>query len=390
MIIMSLSRGNRLFFLAAFICFLPLIFFPPVFNSYEFPKFIVFVAGVELLMIILLLKTSMRKNKAIPLRFDRLTMFVLAFGVVSLIADIFGVDPKVSLVGSQWRYQGFITLATCINLFFLIGLVKNNIQFKKLLYPTLFVSTFALCLFALYQGISSYLFHDPRIPLYQGRIVGTMGNPNFLGGYVAMMLPFVLFWKKQNFFIGKVVLTILMFATILLSDSRSGLIAAGFVTIYALFHYNNTYYRSVFITLLFVGLIVVIGTFWQTSSLFTRDSPWDNRSIIWGEGIAAVSKRPMLGYGQENFELVFPGERNTKVDNAHNIFLETAVSSGIVGLILFLGILVLAFRQASPTIRLSLLAFLIVAEFNPLSIAQIALFWVLLGMTNSRLYNNRN
>jgi ABC-type maltose transport system permease subunit len=59
--------------------------------------------------------------------------------------------------------------------------------------------------------------------------------------------------------------------------------------------------------------------------------------------------------------------------------LEITVSSGLVGLIIFVSIIGYTLLHATFEVRLSLIAFLITAQFNPLSIAQIALFWLLLG-----------
>lgn len=128
-------------------------------------------------------------------------------------------------------------------------------------------------------------------------------------------------------------------------------------------------------------MVFIVQLFQGEIRQANRKSIWDNRSLIWSEGLKAISKRPILGYGQENFELVFPKERHMKVDNAHNIFLETAVSSGIIGLLLFITIIMVAFKKANFTIKMSLLAFLIVSQLNPLSIVEIALFWFLLGMS---------
>lgn len=111
-----------------------------------------------------------------------------------------------------------------------------------------------------------------------------------------------------------------------------------------------------------------------------RYSIWENRIIIWEEGIKVVIKRPILGYGQENFQLVFPAERRLSVDNAHNLFLEILISSGLLGLGAYLMVLREAFKKLPFFAKLSLLAFLVRAQFNPLSIPEIALFWYLLAL----------
>ena len=116
-----------------------------------------------------------------------------------------------------------------------------------------------------------------------------------------------------------------------------------------------------------------------------RISVWDNRGLIWVEGLKAIFSRPVLGYGQENFELIYPAYRHIKIDNAHNLFIETAVSSGFLGLFLLIMVLLYGIKAASFPVKLSLSAFILSGFFNPLSIAQIAFFWFLLGITREKV-----
>jgi O-antigen ligase len=116
------------------------------------------------------------------------------------------------------------------------------------------------------------------------------------------------------------------------------------------------------------------------SSIY-RYSQWDNRFIIWNAGINSVIQKPILGVGQENFELIFPKNMHFRVDNAHNLFLETAVSSGLIGLFLYLLIICNSLKLAEFKIKLAIIAFLITGFFNPLNIVSIILFWILVGFS---------
>lgn len=103
-------------------------------------------------------------------------------------------------------------------------------------------------------------------------------------------------------------------------------------------------------------------------------------SALVDSGASHSVLHPLVGFGQENFEIAVPTGKMHSADNAHNIFLETAVSSGLTGLLIFLGIIFTAFKKANFTVRMALLAFLIIAQFNPLSIVEIMLFWFLLAI----------
>lgn len=218
-----------------------------------------------------------------------------------------------------------------------------------------------------------------------------MGNPNFLGGYLVVLLPLFLFSDNKKVFLSKDFLlrfiTIAMIAgTIILSGSRSAVLGLVAVIIFYLIKFVKIKTETTLLNLLLIFLIS-LGLFSSAKNHFIREhgSFADNRERIWNDGLTAFVKRPLLGYGQENFEITIPEERTIATDNAHNIFLEVLVSSGIIGLGIFLLIIFAAIKQASYPVKISLVSFLIVAQFNPLSIAQIALFWFLLGISSREI-----
>jgi O-antigen ligase len=217
------------------------------------------------------------------------------------------------------------------------------------------------------------------VELFNGRLANPIGNPNSLAGYLVMTFPFVMLHKRIPIHV-KAIILLLNAGVIWGTESRSGLLALGVIVLALSFHSRKN-------ILLFatVPLVILLLINTPSASYIKRYSIWDNQVIIWSEGIKAVVKKPILGFGQENFELIFPQNRMMKVDNAHNIFLETAVSSGLLGLGIFIGVLLYAFRDASFVVRLGLLAFLIRAQFNPLSIVEIVYFWLYLGMSTKKL-----
>lgn len=422
MVVMKMSSRNVAGTGVLLLLFLlPFAHDPWVFNPYEFPKFAVFVFGVWAIGLLHVFQ-FLRKKHVVPL-LDVLGTLVLLFGAVSLIADVIGLDPRTSFLGSVYRRQGFVTLLSGMLLFFLVRslLEHEEERFLRAVQKGALVAAIATSLIALWHAVSFYLLHNALVPIYQGRIVGTFGNPNFLGGYLVMVLPFILLGERVSK-TARTVAIVMILAAVFVSFSRSAWLATLVVLGWGARRFYrgvlpktprrcisigtsgktvvsrgaaslpplgwislDTLGKGVLIVLFGAGLLVAaINAYWFVVPRVLRLSMWDNRMVIWSEGTKAVIKRPILGYGQENFSLVFPEKRFMYVDNAHNIFLETAVSSGLIGFLLFMAILTVAIRQASWPVRMSLIAFLITAQFNPLSIAQLALFWFLLGFTPSR------
>jgi len=69
------------------------------------------------------------------------------------------------------------------------------------------------------------------------------------------------------------------------------------------------------------------------------------RGIIWGTAWEGVKERPILGYGQSNFNYVFNEHYDPRLyaqeqwfDRSHNIFMDWLVTGGFVGLLVYLSI----------------------------------------------------
>ncbi|MCA6126355.1 O-antigen ligase family protein, partial [Bradyrhizobium sp. WSM 1704] len=111
------------------------------------------------------------------------------------------------------------------------------------------------------------------------------------------------------------------------------------------------------IPLVFLGLatfnIVTIGcsispAMRELVALVGVDPTFTNRIDIWRVGAAAVADRPLTGYGFQLFwqtdEMVYKAGGGTSwavgAFNAHNAYLDAAITTGIPGLILTLALLV--------------------------------------------------
>ncbi len=72
---------------------------------------------------------------------------------------------------------------------------------------------------------------------------------------------------------------------------------------------------------------------------------FDTRTTIWGMALEGAKERPLLGWGPENFIIVFSKYYKSQLygqepwfDRAHNIFLDWLVGTGVVGLVAYLGL----------------------------------------------------
>lgn len=314
--------------------------------------------------------------------FSPLGRAIFASLLVSFLANLQGLDFATSIVGSSWRHQGYILLLSG-TIFWAVAYFLNTYD-KDFILKTLLTMGFTHLLILAWAAVDSVklLLGLPVTGLYNGRIADPIGNPNSLAGLLVMTLPFFVLNNKAHMFI-RVGVYLLNIVVLIATGSRSGLLAFLIISTLIISIELKKWGKKVLMVGVLASLLVIF-LFSTYVSSFNRYSIWDNQLIIWKAGVEAVVKRPILGYGQENFELIFPEERMVKVDNAHNIFLETAVSSGLVGLSLFIAILVLGYRKSPLTVKIALIAFLIRAQFNPLSLTEIVYFWFLLGLVEEK------
>ena len=133
-----------------------------------------------------------------------------------------------------------------------------------------------------------------------------------------------------------------------------------------------------------------------------------NRGYIWSRTIPILKDTFFVGYGPDNFIMVFPHEdyvgrfnvgssgMNIIVDKPHNLYLQTAVNTGVLSLIsllFFWGIYLVNSMKIylkgnlnsyteymGAAIFLSITAYLVAGMFNDSIVAVAPLFWILLGM----------
>jgi O-antigen ligase len=97
---------------------------------------------------------------------------------------------------------------------------------------------------------------------------------------------------------------------------------------------------------------------YMSLSQIQSEQTWNGRWSLWQGGLDVFASRPILGVGEGNFSeaamehsvtVQAHSARKEKVAGiAHNMFLSVASQLGLVGLILFLGILFFAFKAAVP------------------------------------------
>jgi putative inorganic carbon (hco3(-)) transporter len=280
-------------------------------------------------------------------RVDKLLRILILYSIVTI--------PFVYWPGSVIK-AGLLNLTKAVVFFyFTVAFVRTERDLKRFVFVFLAAQIFRI-LEPLYLHITQG-YWGSQASMSGGtesleRLSGSpydSVNPNGLAFIICTILPFLYFmqslsWKHRLAFIG---LTPLLVYALLLTGSRSGLIAMGIVYVAIVI---KSHRRGL---LLATGIIAVIVGFSGMSS-----DMQDRYLSIFGDGqknagtaeerldgmqeqFLVVLHRPIFGHGlgtspEANYHFTSAGPYAGRALPAHNLYLEVAQELGLVGLIIYI------------------------------------------------------
>lgn len=167
---------------------LPLIFDTSCNDAIALPKWTLILILVLTAVCTWVIKIV--KQRKFTLFKSSLNLPILAFLLIALINTIYSVNSYLSFSGLyKFYFTGFISLLCYVLLYFL---VVNNIDKKELelMITLILISSSIVALYGIcqYWGWDFILWKHSS----QRRVWSTLGNPNFLGAYLAMVIPLIL------------------------------------------------------------------------------------------------------------------------------------------------------------------------------------------------------
>ena len=293
-----------------------------------------------------------------------LSSFSVLLGVM-LVANALGVHPATSFWSNFERMDGYITL---VHVFLYVVVLGSVMTTKKAWSWYLHATLLAALITAIY-GVAQY---TGVVEGAEGRrIESYLGNAAYLSIYMFFHI-FIAFWmfvesKVTLHRVCYILLAVLFTYALMNSGTRGTVLGFGaglavMVTYIMLFGAKYREFRKyaigAFIVLVLGAGTLIIGKdteFVQSNPNIARVANIDLgedlkvRMTIWGMAWEGVKERPLLGWGQSNFNFVFNEQYDPFLfnqeqwfDRAHNIFMDWLVTGGFLGLFAYLSIFVAA------------------------------------------------
>lgn len=368
------------FFLYTALCALVIVMsstlFPFIVGKYVFFRAMVGVSAITFSLGLLFEdKKEEMWNRLKDVVRHPLSLALIIFGFVFVIAGFFGANPSASFWSNFERGEGGLQMLNLLAFFLLASVhLREWKDWKKF-----FIVWMSVAGIVILYGIGAGLglggaFIGSKFASGM-RFAGSLGNAAYVGTYMLFTLVFALILaaKETNKKNKKwwYVCAIISFIFFWWSQTRGAFmgLAAGLVAAGIYFAFKKPNLRRT--VLPGIGVIVVlIGIFISLSNTpFVKELPGarlftislEERTIqtrlwTWNSALQGFKDRPIFGWGPENFALVFdkyfdhrhflPNEGSeTWFDRAHSIYFDALAETGVVGFISLISLFIVYFAQ---------------------------------------------
>lgn len=286
-----------------------------------------------------------------------ITKSVLFFTIAILIADIFGENAHKSLWSNYERMEGFVLIAHLFLYYIVASSVFKTVTDWNRYFNVSIIASVGMSLFGVSQLLGKSVINQGA-----DRLDGTFGNSAYFAIYLVLHIFLCLYmlakhskqvWLKWTY--GSIILleVVILYFTAT-RGAILGLIGGLIITglIIAFKEKENVFFRKLAYGLLVGVAVVVLGfvsikntDYAKNSKVLSRfttlsfsEIKTQGRYYVWPMATKGFLERPILGWGQENFNFVFnkyydPGlfGQEEWFDRTHNVFLDWLIAGGLVG-----------------------------------------------------------
>jgi O-antigen ligase len=338
-----------------------------------------------------------------------------------LLASLLSVDPRASLMGSLDRQQGLPVLLALLWMFVAVAAwMRSETELRRLLSALVWGSAAVIA-----YGLLQVLGLDPldwRSDAASA-VGSTTGRANFLGSYLLLVLPLTLIlWRARPRRLSHIPYAMLLTGQLVcLAATQARAAWLGLLAIVAVLVIGHALFagrRRLALAAAAVAFVLALLLVLQPSpAATTPDAGSEHRPAageidrgstaarltVWRFTLPLILQRPWSGYGPETFhdsfvtvyppQLVYYHGRGVAVDRAHNLWLDLAMTGGVLAVAAFVLLLVAWGRLAWAGLRgpgsqqrwlwlglgAAVLGFLVEQQFSFAQTDAALVFWLLLG-----------
>lgn len=331
---------------------------------------------VALLFIAILIRWAVFDQR--PQGWQRAFYFILAYGLVGFASLLYAANTaRTEAAIGDFIKDAVIAIAVTI-------LLSRGAVLRHVTWTLIGVSIF-LGSISVYQVLTGSYFNNflgfAQVKYLQlvgetsgYRITGPVGDPNYFAQVMVALVPFglerLLHEKKLGLRLLAGLSMLLAIMTVIFTYSRGGFVALAVTLVAALFIFRFQMRFLPILLLLIVALALVVPPEY-TERIFTLQELFSTQGTLRTEDMALrgrasetlsaflmIRDYPVLGVGWNNFPTYYQqysqqvGLAPSAEDREpHNLYLEVATETGILGLTAFLAMLWGAFRGMATGLK---------------------------------------
>lgn len=374
---------------------------------------------VILLCLIFIVFEKLERRDLVVLNDNYMFLLVIYIGLVISSLLLVGNIGR-GLIGSEMRPDGIVVMLVYVLLFWFVG------SFRKRYSLFLLLGGLIVSLIGILQYYGLDILPPTEISVLWNKVAySTIGNPNFLGSYLVLLLPVAMYgFVGLKKWYGLVVYGVILYCLLATMSRGPWLGAMAAVGMFVLMLWLVKKFDWKRLGIVFVTSVALIGLFnvLEDGALLNRfgtigtdigevvsggenlEKAGSYRMFIWIRSLELVKENPLWGVGLEQLGYAFIDNysedmvqywgRVMFVDRAHNEYLHIAVSTGIPSLLVYLTFLFMVLRDGWRNWRkdemllpvyAAVVGYLVQAFFN-ISVVSVAyLFWIYMGfLVNER------
>ncbi len=297
-------------------------------------------------------------------------------------------------IGSHEKNHGYIFYVTCIIFFILLH--STPIEYFKKYFSWSIISAVLVACIAIgeHMGwISDIYGRFEMASLYPGRSSSTLGNPNYLAGYLIPFIPILIANIKKEKHIMQIFFNITALAVIVLGIYMSWSYIAWILVWLLIIWYHITLLfrryslsKQIFIFAIITSVLIFL---WFSLIDPLKLLSFESRFILMKESIMVIIQHPIslvFWFGPESLLSYFSYTRSIFVnqyfpesmliDSSHNIFIDILFQYGIIPIYFFIYCLYLKGSHLRSSIGLSIILLSIFLMFNVFVVSHIIVLFL--------------